>query len=114
MFSGNWRPFVLILGESCVLIGAVIAGIFVRLGNDSWWLLYDENGLGKGLLIVAVTQVTLYYSDLYDLRAIGGIRDLTMRLLEAIGSTSLILAGIYFFAPDLIVGRGVFLIAAGF
>jgi len=114
MFSRNWRPIVLIAGESCVLIGAVIAGMFVRLGNDSWWLLEQENGLPKGLLIVAVSQLTLYYSDLYELRAIAGLRDLTMRLIEAIGATSLILAGLYFFAPDLIIGRGVFVIAACF
>src|SRR4051794_30719243 len=114
MHIRNWRPVVLIASESCVLTTAVILAIFVRLGNDSWWLLGQENGLAKGLLIVGVCQLTLYYSDLYDLRAIGGIRDLTMRLIEAIGSTSLILAGLYFLAPDLIVGRGVFLIAAGF
>src|SRR5689334_16367774 len=108
MFSRNWRPLVLIAGESCVLMFAVVAGIFVRLGDDSWWLLQHENGLAKGFLIVAVCQLTLYYSDLYDLRAIGGVRDLTMRLLEATGSTSLILAAIYFLAPDLIIGRGLF------
>ncbi len=94
MFGRNWRPIVLIAGESCVLIGAVIAGMFVRLGNDSWWLLEQENGLPKGLLIVAVCQLTLYYSDLYELHAIAGLRDLTMRLLEAIGATSLILAAL--------------------
>jgi sugar transferase (PEP-CTERM system associated) len=114
MFSRNWRPVVLIAGESCVLMGAVVAGMFVRLGNDSWWLIEQENGLAKGLLIVAVSQLTLYYSDLYDLRAIGGVRDLIMRLLESIGATSLILAAVYFLAPDLIIGRGVFLISACF
>jgi sugar transferase (PEP-CTERM system associated) len=70
--------------------------------------------LAKGLLIVLVTQITLYYRDLYDLRAISGIRDLTTRLLEAIGTTSLLLATLYFLAPDLIVGRGVFVISAVF
>ncbi len=114
MFNRNWRPLVLIAGESCVLTGAVIAGMFVRLGNDSWWLIKRKMVSRRDLLIVAVCQLTLYYSDLYDLRAISGIRDLTMRLIEAIGATSLILAGIYFLAPDLIIGRGVFLIAAGF
>jgi hypothetical protein len=102
MFGHNWRPVVLIAGESCALIGAVVAGIFIRFGDSSLWMLQQDNGVLKGLLIVAVTQVTLYYSDLYDLRAIGGIRDLTARLIEAIGMTSLLLATIYFLAPDLV------------
>jgi sugar transferase (PEP-CTERM system associated) len=114
MFSGNWRPVVLIAGESCLLVGAVAAGSYVRLGAETWRLLENENGLWKALLIVGVCQLSLYYADLYDLRGVGSIRDLTARLIEALGVTSLILAGIYFLAPDWIVGRGVFLISVAF
>jgi sugar transferase (PEP-CTERM system associated) len=114
MFSSNWRPVVLIAGESCLLVGAVAAGSYVRLGTDTWRLLENENGLWKALLIVGVCQLSLYYADLYDLRGVGSIRDLTARLIEALGVTSLILAGIYFLAPDWIVGRGVFLISVAF
>jgi sugar transferase (PEP-CTERM system associated) len=114
MFSSNWRPVVLIAGESCLLVGAVAAASYVRLGADTWRVLATENGLWKALLIVGVCQLSLYYADLYDLRGVGGVRDLTARLIEALGVTSLILAGIYFLAPDWIVGRGVFLISVAF
>src|SRR6476620_1250801 len=114
MFSSNWRPWVLIAGETCLLVGAVAAGSYVRLGSDTWWLLQHENGLWRALLIVGVCQLSLYYADLYDLRGVSSIRDLTTRLIEALGATSLILAGIYFLAPDWIVGRGVFLISVVF
>jgi len=114
MFSSNWRPFVLTAGETCLLVGAVAAGSYVRLGSDAWWLLHNDNGLWKALLIVGVCQLSLYYADLYDLRGVGGVRDLTARLIQALGVTSLILAGIYFLAPDWIVGRGVFLISVVF
>src|SRR4029450_12544366 len=63
---------------------------------------------------LAVCQLSLYYADLYDLRAVTSVRELTTRLIEALGATSLILAGIYFLAPDWIVGRGVFLISVVF
>ena len=66
------------------------------------------------LLIVGVCQVCLHYADLYDLRAIVDTRDLLVRLLQALGATSLILAVVYFWFPDWIIGRGVFLIAAVF
>jgi sugar transferase (PEP-CTERM system associated) len=114
MYRGNWRPIVLIAGETTLLIGAVAGGAYVRLGADAWRLLQEENGLWKALLIVGVCQLSLYYADLYDLRGVGDVRDLTTRLIEALGATSLILAGIYFLAPDWIVGRGVFLISVVF
>src|SRR5580765_7695453 len=114
MFPRNWRPFVLIAGETGLLLGAVAAGSYVRLGADAWWLLQNENGLWKALLIVGICQLSLYYADLYDLRGVGSVRDLTTRLIEALGATSLILAAIYFLSPDWIVGRGVFLISVVF
>src|SRR5262252_10477150 len=110
----NWRPVVLILGEACFLFAAVLLGIYVRLGADSWWLLEFEGGWLKALLIVAVCQLTLHYSDLYDLRGVTGIRDLTVRLTSALGTTSLVLAFLYYLAPHWIIGRGVFLISVVF
>jgi sugar transferase (PEP-CTERM system associated) len=114
MFPNNWRPFVLIAGETCLLIGAVALGSYARLGSEAWRLLQYDNGLWKALLIVGVCQVALYYEDLYDLRGVVSVRDLTARLIEALGATSLILAGIYFLAPNWIVGRGVFVISVAF
>jgi sugar transferase (PEP-CTERM system associated) len=114
VFQIKWRSFVLIAGETCLLIGAVAAASYVRLGSDIWRVLQDENGLWKALLIVGVCQISLYYADLYDLRGLNSVRDLTARLIEALGVTSLILAAIYFLAPDWIVGRGVFVISVVF
>ncbi len=110
----NWRPIVLILGETALLLGAVVLGIYVRLGSEAWWLFQFENGWPKALLIVAVCQLTLHYSDLYDLRGVTGVRDLTVRLTSALGTTSLILAVLYYLAPDWIIGRGVFVISVVF
>jgi sugar transferase (PEP-CTERM system associated) len=110
----NWRPTVLILGETCLLLGAVVLGIYLRLGKEAWWLLQNEAGWPKSFLIVAVCQVTLHYSDLYDLRGVTGFHDLTVRLMSALGTTSLILAVLYYLAPHWIIGRGVFLISVAF
>jgi sugar transferase (PEP-CTERM system associated) len=96
------------------LLGAVVLGIYLRLGAEAWWLLQNEAGWPKALLIVAVCQVTLHYSDLYDLRGVTGFHDLTVRLMSALGTTSLILAVLYYLAPHWIIGRGVFLISVTF
>src|SRR6476469_10048998 len=112
MFFKTWRSIVLVLGETCLLLTAVAVGTYLRLGDYGWDLLWTSDGFLKGLLIVGVCQVCLHYSDLYDLRGIVGSVDLLMRLVQALGATSLILAFLYYWFPDLIIGRGVFLVAA--
>src|SRR5881392_881761 len=114
MYSPSSRSIVLIAGESCLLVAAVAISGFLRLGDEAWTLLAFDDGLLKLLLVAAVYQLCLYYNDLYDLRTIGDGRDLFVRLVQSLGTTSLVLACVYFWFPDLIIGRGVFLISTGF
>ncbi len=114
MFSPSSRSLILITGESCLLAAAVAISSYLRLGDAAWTLLLDEGGTMKLLLVAAVCQLCLYYNDLYELRTISDIRDLLVRLLQALGATSLMLACAYFWFPDLIIGRGVFLLSVGF
>jgi sugar transferase (PEP-CTERM system associated) len=108
----SWRPAVLVLGETTLLLSAVAGGTYVRLGEYGITLLLTPDGFLKALLIVGVCQVCLYYGDLYDLRGSVDLIDLSVRLIQALGATSLILALLYFWFPDWIIGRGVFLVAA--
>src|SRR4029453_3170246 len=112
MFISTWRTIALIGGETCLLIGAAAAATYIRLGEELWFMLSDSDGMLRALLVVAGCQVSLHYADLYDLRSIVGSRDLLVRLFQALGASSLILAFVYFWFPDWIIGRGVFLIAA--
>ena len=110
MFNKAWRRLLLVAGETCLLLAAVAAAVYVRLGDLS--ALSQPDGMLRAMLIVGVCQVCLYYADLYDLRSIVDTRDLLVRLFQALGFTSAILALVYFWFPDWIIGRGVFLIAA--
>ena len=65
----------------------------------------------KALIIALLCQMCLYYAELYDFRVLRDRRELVVRLLQALGSASLILAAVYFWFPSLIIGRGVFVIA---
>ena len=87
---------------------------WLRLGAAAWDLMANEYGWWKAALIAAVCQLCLYYSDLYDLRIVADRRELFVRALQSLGAASLILALLYYLFPDLIIGRGVFLIAAAF
>ena len=108
------RPLTLVACETVLIVVAVIAAAYLRLGDNAWELLALENGLSKALLIAGVTQICLFYADLYDLRLLSDRRELFVRILNALASASLVLAAIYYWVPDLIIGRGVFMIAAGF
>jgi len=114
MIRPTWRSAVLVAGESALIFSAIAAASYVRLGADAWVLLAKPGGLLRVMLVLAVCQITLHYNDLYDARFVSDIRDLMVRLLQAIGFASILLAVIYYWGPDAIIGRGVFLLASIF
>jgi sugar transferase (PEP-CTERM system associated) len=109
------RTIALILVEHLLIVAAVGVGTVLRLGLDGnispgwlvplWW---------RSSLIAGVLQICLHYCDLYDLRTLTDRRELTVGLIQALGAASLILAFLYYWAPSLIVGRGVFTVSSAF
>ena len=106
------RAGSLILLETCLIAAAVACAAYVRLGDGA--LDFVREDWLKWLLIPFVTQVCLYYADLYDLRVISDRRELFLRAVHALGATSLLLAAVYYWFPDLVIGRGVFILSALF
>jgi sugar transferase (PEP-CTERM system associated) len=105
------RIVVLAAFETILIVLAVAVAAYVRLGGSAWNV-FNDNGVAKTLLLAGVAQACLYYADLYDLRLVTDRRELFIRLLQALGSASFILAAVYFWFPAMIIGRGVFMIAA--
>ena len=112
MFNKTWRSFILVLGETALLVAAVVIASVVIGGSQAWELLTDNTAFLRVLLIVVVCQLCLHYTDLYDLRTIQTRGDLATRLMRAIGATSLILGIAYWLFPLLVVQQGVFLLTA--
>ena len=108
----TWRSLTLIACESALIVGAVAFAAYLRLGSRVGFYIESEGLLYKGLLIALVVQICLYYAELYDVRVVADRRELAVRNLQALGAASLILAFLYFWFPGLVIGRGVFLIAA--
>ena len=113
MFTRTWRSVVLIAGETALLLIAVTLGSYLILGTDASSVVSQSDGMLRVLLVVFVCQLCLHYADLYDLRTIVDTRDLLVRLFQALGAASLILAIAYFWFPQWVIGRGVFAISAG-
>jgi sugar transferase (PEP-CTERM system associated) len=109
------RSALLIVIEHLVIVLAVIVAAAIRLGLERTYAeVLSIDLLWRASLIAAALQVSLHYSDLYDLRTLADRRDLVVGLLQALGATSLMLALVYYWLPDLIIGRGVFVIASSF
>ena len=108
------RALVLIACETGLIIAAVWLAAYIRFGRWMWEVMADENGMAKAFLIAAVCQLCLYYSDLYDFRRIADRKELLVRIIQALGGASFVLAAVYYWFPAAMIGRGVFFLAAGF
>jgi sugar transferase (PEP-CTERM system associated) len=106
------RSLTLVVFETVLIVAAVAVAAYLRLGDWAWVILVNENGAAKTLLAAGVAQACLYYADLYDLRLASDRPELFVRIVQALGAASFILAVVYFWFPALIIGRGVFMIAA--
>ena len=62
----------------------------------------------KALVIALVTQLSLYFNDLYDFKSSDNSLEVASRLVQAIGITSIVLAILYYVWPELIIGRWIF------
>lgn len=100
--------------ESIFIGGMVILGAYLRFLGDPGSFHHYEYLILKALLIVACVQLSLYYFDLYDLKAFRSNMELGIRLLQSLGVSSILLAFLYYLFPLLIIGRGIFLISLGF
>ena len=69
------------------------------------------SSLWKVALVTVVCQLCLYYNDFYDLTLVDSNRELVVRLLQAAGAASIVLAVLYFTLPDLMIGDGIFVSA---
>jgi sugar transferase (PEP-CTERM system associated) len=106
------RSITLVAFETMLIVSAVAAAAYVRLGAGWAEVLVEDNGLLKIGLSAATLQVCLYYADLYDLRVLADRRETFVRILHALAAASFLLATLYFLFPELIIGRGVVMIAA--
>ncbi|MCC6824147.1 MAG: TIGR03013 family PEP-CTERM/XrtA system glycosyltransferase [Acidobacteria bacterium] len=106
------RKFWLILADAAIIYGGIILALYIRLGVDgSINELDSRNGWLKILLATSFCLLTLYFYDLYDYIVMTNRRELLLRLVQALGIAWAVLALIFYFAPPLMIGRGVSMIS---
>jgi sugar transferase (PEP-CTERM system associated) len=87
--------------ELVLIAGSVLYAMHLHGGVDT------NGAIWKVLFITVLCQLSFYYHDLYDLTVVNSPRELLVRLLQASGAASLLLAALYVAFPALIIGQGV-------
>ena len=105
------RNIIFIIGEGALVFLAVTLSSFFFLGKSVGIFYTLEIIWPKLLLITIITQFSLYFNDLYELRPTDDAVDIAARLIQSIGITSILLAIIYFLWPELVIGRWIFFIS---
>jgi sugar transferase (PEP-CTERM system associated) len=90
---------LLIVGS--IAVAAHAHGAPPALAGDIWRI----------ALATALCQVCFYYNDLYDLTVVHSSRELLIRLLQAAGAASILIAFLYLLIPWLAIGSGIFISA---
>jgi sugar transferase (PEP-CTERM system associated) len=89
---------LLVLGET-VLLSLLLVAVAVLAPSTDERLAF-ASVLGRGLVVVAVVQTSLYYGEVYDLRALRSRTQLFLRLGRSMLLAALLLPLVYYLAPS--------------
>ena len=106
------RNIIFFLLEGFVIFGSVLLATVILTFSPSYW--FDMMLVLRVLLITFICQISLYYNDLYDFDVASNIPEISIRLLQALGVTSIALAFIYFFFPLAIINWKIYILSIGF
>lgn len=107
----NGRTSLLLLAEAAVVFGAIVGAVYLRLGEDSQNELILRQGFLKAALATLFCLAAFYLFDLYDFIVMHDRRELVLRLVQALGLAWVALALAFYAFPQLMLGRGISLIA---
>ena len=99
------RSLTVFAGELCLIFGSVALAAGMQDTPDL------AANIWKIGLVTIVCQLCLYYNDFYDLTLVHSTRELVVRLLQAVGAASIVLAALYVTVPALTLGHGIFVSA---
>ena len=111
MSKNGSRSFALLIFESWLTCLCGIAALYIRFNREAFEVITGDYGWLKILLLMLVVQGSFYISDLYDFRMIRNRTTLYLRIFQAIGIAAIALAVIFYALPQLMLGRGVFLVS---
>ena len=106
------RNIIFYIFEGFIIFGSFHLLTILRTNLDI--ILFDLFFSLKIALITIVCQICLYYNDLYNFKVASTIGEISIRLLQALGVSSIALALIYFIFPVVIIDQVTFVLSIGF
>jgi sugar transferase (PEP-CTERM system associated) len=95
--------FETILISGSVMLAAQVHGVLGHAGDTFW----------RVVLVTVLCELCFYYNDLYDLTVVHSSRELVVRLLQAAGAATIVLAAACLAFPTLLVDPSSFVTALG-
>lgn len=102
------RSLLFFLGESCLIVLGIYGAIYLMHQGHIPEQPLRENMWLRILIVALVLQISLYHNDLYNFGSDLKLFDVGLRIAQAVGTACIILAGLYFAFPNLILGQGIF------
>ena len=102
------RNIFFVIGEGVTIYSSVLLAAVLLQGEQA--LHYDQWFYLKLLMITFVCQTSLYYNNLYDLKEKANFKDLSLRLMQSLGVSAIVLAFLNFAFPETVVASGIFLV----
>lgn len=103
---------LLIIAEAVLVYGAIIGAVYLRVGTEgAQFELIEKNGYWKAGVAGFFCLAAFYLFDLYDFVVMNDRTQLVLRLIQALGLAWIALALSFYMFPDLMLGRGISLIA---
>lgn len=101
------RNAVFFMMESIVIFLTFLITSIILTFSPSYF--FDAMLLLRIVIITMICVVCLYYSDLYDFDIVNTLPEMSVRLIQALGISSLILSFIYIFFPLTIIDKTAFI-----
>jgi sugar transferase (PEP-CTERM system associated) len=105
---------ILVIGDACLIVIGLGLAILMRLHDLHSVLKYlrqPDIPLRFGMVLLAC-GISLYYNDLYGSQVVNRRSELFIHLFQAVGTSWVSLAILYYFAPDHSFGRGIAVLSA--
>ena len=106
------RNVLFFIVEGVVIFGSFLLATFILKGFNA--SLFDLILCLKIFLVVCICQTSLYYNDLYDFKVASTIVEVSIRLFQSLGFTSIVLAIIYWTIPVVVINQLIFMLSIGF
>jgi sugar transferase (PEP-CTERM system associated) len=95
--------------EGCVIFSSFLFSTSLLTLSPSYW--FDLMLILRILLVTSILQACLYYNDLYDFDVVAQIPEIIIRLLQSLGVASILLAGVYFMFPIVILDQKIYMLS---